>query len=43
METVDAIVAAERDGADKPLEDQQMEKVEVDTKGFDYPAPTVIK
>ncbi|MGE7929873.1 peptidylprolyl isomerase [Lysinibacillus xylanilyticus] len=43
METVDAIVAAERDGADKPLKDQQMKKVEVDTKGFDYPAPKVLK
>lgn len=43
METVDAIVAAERDGGDKPLEDQQMKKVEVDTKGFDYPAPKVNK
>lgn len=39
METVDKIVAAERDGSDKPLEDQQMKKVEVDTKGFDYPDP----
>ncbi|MGX2961930.1 peptidylprolyl isomerase [Peribacillus sp. JNUCC 23] len=43
METVDAIVATERDSADKPLEDQQMKKVEVDTKGFDYPAPEVQK
>lgn len=43
METVDTIVATERDGADKPLEDQRMKKVEVDTKGFDYPAPKVIK
>lgn len=43
METVDAIVAAERDGADKPLEDQKMKKVEVDTKGFDYPEPVVQK
>ncbi|MGE7941320.1 peptidylprolyl isomerase [Lysinibacillus xylanilyticus] len=43
METVDAIVAAERDGSDKPLEDQQMKKVEVDTKGFDYPAPKKLK
>ena len=33
----------ERDSADKPLEDQQMKKVEVDTKGFDYPAPEVQK
>lgn len=43
MEIVDAIVATERDSADKPLEDQQMKKVEVDTKGFDYPAPEVQK
>jgi len=42
METVDAIVAVERDG-EKPLEDQRMKKVEVDTKGFDYPAPKVLK
>lgn len=39
METVDAIVNAERDAADKPLSDQRMKKVEVDTKGYDYPAP----
>ncbi|MEG0451116.1 MAG: peptidylprolyl isomerase [Lysinibacillus sp.] len=42
METVDAIVDVERDG-EKPLKDQQMKKVEVDTKGFDYPAPKVQK
>ncbi|KOS62065.1 peptidylprolyl isomerase [Lysinibacillus agricola] len=42
METVDAIAAAERDD-EKPLKDQQMKKVEVDTKGFDYPAPKVLK
>ncbi|ATP40422.1 peptidylprolyl isomerase [Solibacillus sp. R5-41] len=41
IETVDNIVNAERDAADKPLKDQQMKKVEVDTKGFDYPAPVV--
>lgn len=39
METVDKIVAVERDRADKPLEDQQMKTVEVDTKGYDYPNP----
>jgi len=43
METVDAIVGAERDATNKPLEDQKMKKVEVDTKGFDYPAPKVNK
>ncbi|MGE7546203.1 peptidylprolyl isomerase [Sporosarcina sp. FSL K6-3508] len=41
METVDAIVATETDSSDKPLEDQKMKKVEVDTKGFDYPSPKV--
>lgn len=43
METVDAIVSAERDGNDKPLQDQRILKVEVDTKGYEYPEPTVIK
>ncbi|MFJ7406961.1 MULTISPECIES: peptidylprolyl isomerase [unclassified Lysinibacillus] len=43
METVDEIVAVNRDATDKPLEDQIMKKVEVDTKGFDYPAPVVQK
>lgn len=43
METVDAIVMANKDGADKPLEEQKMKKVEVDTKGFDYPMPVVMK
>ncbi|MFJ5764506.1 peptidylprolyl isomerase [Lysinibacillus sp. NPDC093210] len=43
METVDEIVAVDRDATDKPLEDQIMKKVEVDTKGFDYPAPVVQK
>ncbi|PLS17493.1 peptidylprolyl isomerase [Bacillus sp. M6-12] len=39
MEVVDAIVAAERDPSDKPLKDQKMKTVEVDTKGYDYPEP----
>jgi peptidyl-prolyl cis-trans isomerase B (cyclophilin B) len=43
MEVVDVIVATERDESDKPLEDQKVKKVEVDTKGFDYPAPIVQK
>ncbi len=43
METVDEIVAVDRDATDKPLEEQKMKKVEVDTKGFDYPAPVVQK
>ena len=41
METVDAIVSSERGHADKPLKDQKMKTVKVDTKGFDYPNPEV--
>ena len=41
METADSIVSAERDKNDKPLTEQRMKKVEVDTKGFDYPNPEV--
>lgn len=43
METVDAIVSVERNNSDKPFVDQVMKKVEVDTKGFDYPEPVVVK
>ena len=43
METVDEIVAAERAKNDKPLEDQKIKTVQVDTKGFDYPEPVVQK
>ena len=43
METVDEIVAAERGKGDKPLEDQKIKTVEVDTKDFDYPEPVVQK
>lgn len=41
METVDSIVSTERDSQDKPLKDQKMKTVKVDTKGFDYPEPDV--
>lgn len=43
MDVVDAIVNVERDSSDKPLEAQVMKDVEVDTKGFDYPAPQTNK
>lgn len=43
MDVVDMIVNAPRDKADKPNSDQVMKKVEVDTKGFDYPAPVTNK
>lgn len=39
MDVVDEIVAVPTDSADKPMTDQVMKKVEVDTKGFDYPDP----
>ena len=43
MDVIDEIVAVERDASDKPKQDQKMKKVEVDTKGFDYPAPVTQK
>jgi peptidyl-prolyl cis-trans isomerase B (cyclophilin B) len=39
MEVVDAIVSAKRDRNDKPLADQRMETVTVDTFGVEYPEP----
>jgi len=36
METADSIVAAKRDFRDKPLEEQRMKKVTVETFGQDY-------
>lgn len=39
MEVVDEIVKTRRDRNDKPLDDQRMKKVTVDTFGVDYPAP----
>ncbi|MDL4843086.1 peptidylprolyl isomerase [Aquibacillus rhizosphaerae] len=40
MDVVDEIVAVEAKN-DKPLEDQKMKTVTVDTKGYDYPDPVV--
>ena len=42
MEVVETIVSADRDEMDKPFEDQVMKTVEVDTKGYDYPEPTIL-
>lgn len=39
LEAVDKIVSVDRDGSDKPNEDQQIKTVTVDTKGTDYPEP----
>lgn len=37
MDTVDAIVAVPTDFRDRPLTDQRMKEVTVDTRGVDYP------
>ena len=39
MDVADAIVNARRDHMDKPLEDQRMKSVTVETFGVEYPAP----
>ena len=39
MEVVDAIATVAVNGSDKPTTDQVMKKVEVDTKGYNYPDP----
>lgn len=39
MDVVDSIVSSERNRADKPLEDQKMKNVVVDTQGYQYPEP----
>lgn len=41
MEVAQEIVSQSRDHADRPHEDQIMEKVTVETFGVDYPAPVV--
>lgn len=38
MDVVDQIVSVERDAVDKPLEEQKMKKVTVETFGITYPA-----
>jgi peptidyl-prolyl cis-trans isomerase B (cyclophilin B) len=43
MDVVDEIVSVDRDQMDKPLEEQRMEKITVETFGVDYPEPEVIK
>ena len=42
MEVADGIVSAKRDYNDKPLEDQRMKAVTVETFGVDYPEPETI-
>lgn len=42
MKIVDRIASVETDFADRPLSEQIMKKVEVDTFGVDYPEPETI-
>lgn len=42
MEVADAIVSARRNNSDRPLEDQRMKLVTVDTFGVDYPEPETV-
>ncbi|UOO37420.1 peptidylprolyl isomerase [Oscillospiraceae bacterium CM] len=39
LDIVDAVAAAETDYSDRPLQEQRMAKVTVDTAGVDYPEP----
>jgi len=39
MEVVDAIAGTATDYSDRPVEEQKMEKVTVDTRGVEYPEP----
>jgi len=41
IEVVDQIASVNRDGSDKPLEDQVMKSVTVDTKGHEYDQPEI--
>ncbi|AKL96272.1 peptidyl-prolyl cis-trans isomerase B [Clostridium aceticum] len=42
IETADKIVAVKRNHSDKPLEDQRMKEVTVETFGEDYPEPDTL-
>lgn len=43
MDVVNEIVSVKRDPSDKPLVEQKMKTVTVDTKGHDFPKPEIIK
>lgn len=42
MDVVDRIAEVPTNSADKPLEDQRMKRVTVDTLGIEYPEPEII-
>jgi peptidyl-prolyl cis-trans isomerase B (cyclophilin B) len=41
IEAADKIVATDRNSSDRPLEEQKIKQITIDTKGFDYPQPNV--
>jgi peptidyl-prolyl cis-trans isomerase B (cyclophilin B) len=43
IEVADEIVEVERDSANKPLQEQKIKSVTIDTKGFNYPKPNINK
>jgi peptidyl-prolyl cis-trans isomerase B (cyclophilin B) len=43
MDVVDNIVNAQRDQQDKPLKDQKMKQITIETFGIDYPQPEKIE
>lgn len=43
LEAIDAIVGVETGAQDRPVVDQKIKSITVDTKGLDYPKPEVIK
>lgn len=43
MAEVDKIVNSKRDSNDKPLQDQKMKTVTVETFGVNYPEPEILK
>jgi len=42
LDAVDKIVSARRDGSDRPLEEQKIKSMTVDTFGVDYPEPETL-
>ena len=43
IEVIDEIVSVDRDSNDKPLENQTIKKISVDTHGVDYGAPEKVE
>lgn len=43
MDVVDRIASVQTDGSDRPIDPQVVESITVETFGFDYPEPEIIK